>query len=128
MRVDTDGGPATTRRLLHEHALDGGVCGAMWTRQQSWPARSHQPRVGRRPVGSEGIVTKDADPSHAQKAVYSLTGKGLDLLPILSAMSAWSQKYHPETRRPEAVRFVEGGPKALKQLESMLRHAHGITR
>jgi DNA-binding HxlR family transcriptional regulator len=72
-----------------------------------------------------GIVTRRDDPTHAQKAVYSLTDKGLDLLPILVAMSAWSQNHYPKTRRPEAVDLVSRGPKALKQLEGQLRREHG---
>ncbi len=43
-----------------------------------------------------GIVTKSGDPTHAQKAVYSLTEKGLELLPVLVAMSAWTQKHFPQ--------------------------------
>lgn len=74
----------------------------------------------------QGIVTRSDDPTHAQKAVYSLTAKGLELLPVLVAMSAWTQKHHPRTRRPEAVQLVQGGPKFLKQLERQLRQAHGV--
>ena len=59
-----------------------------------------------------GIVTKEGDPTHAQKAVYSLTAKGIELLPVLVAMSEWTQKHHPETRRPEVwhSRLRGGGP------------------
>jgi DNA-binding HxlR family transcriptional regulator len=71
-----------------------------------------------------GIVTRSDDPTHAQKAVYSLTAKGVDLLPVLVAMSAWTQKHHPRTRRPEAVELVRRGPKSLKQLELQLRREH----
>ncbi|MDM0002123.1 helix-turn-helix domain-containing protein [Variovorax sp. J22P240] len=74
-----------------------------------------------------GIVTKNGDPTHAQKAVYSLTEKGLELLPVLVAMSAWTQKHFPKTRRPEAVQLVQGGIKFLKQLERRLRLEHGIS-
>ena len=73
-----------------------------------------------------GIVTRADDPTHSQKAVYSLTPKGLDLLPVIVAMSAWSQKYEPKTRRPEAVQLVQGGAKFQRQLEGQLRRAHGI--
>jgi DNA-binding HxlR family transcriptional regulator len=75
----------------------------------------------------DGIVTRRDDPTHAQKAIYSLTDKGLDLLPVLIAISAWTQKYHPRTRRPEAVDLVARGPKSLKQLEAQLRREHGIS-
>ena len=73
-----------------------------------------------------GIVTRRDDPTHAQKAVYSLTDTGIDLLPVLVAMSAWTQKHHPKTRRPEAVDLISRGPKSLKQLEVQLRREHGI--
>ena len=73
-----------------------------------------------------GIVTRSDDPTHAQKAIYSLSEKGLDLLPVIIAMSAWSQKHYPRTRRPEAVGVLASGPKGLKQLEAHLRRAHGI--
>jgi DNA-binding HxlR family transcriptional regulator len=75
----------------------------------------------------DGIVTRRDDPTHAQKAIYSLTDTGLDLLPVLIAISAWTQKYHPRTRRPEAVDLVARGPKSLKQLEAQLRREHGIS-
>lgn len=72
-----------------------------------------------------GIVTRRDDPSHAQKAVYSLTDKGIDLLPVLVAMSAWTQQHHPETRLPEAVELVKGGPRRVRQLQARLRREHG---
>ena len=72
-----------------------------------------------------GIVTRRDDPSHAQKAIYSLSDKGIDLLPVLVAMSAWTQKHYPRTRRPEAVDLVGRGPKGLKQLEAHFRREHG---
>ncbi len=75
---------------------------------------------------TNGIVTKSGDPTHAQKAVYSLTAKGVELLPILAAMSAWTQKHHPETRRPEAVKLVKGGEVTLQQLRGRLRREHGV--
>jgi DNA-binding HxlR family transcriptional regulator len=71
-----------------------------------------------------GLVTRSGDPTHAQKAVYSLTSKGIDLLPVIVAMSAWTQKHYPRTRRPEAVELVSRGPKSLKQLEQQLRREH----
>jgi len=74
-----------------------------------------------------GLVTRSGDPTHAQKAVYSLTEKGLELLPVVIAMSAWTQKHHPKTRRPEAVQLVKSAPNALRQLEARLRREHGIS-
>jgi DNA-binding HxlR family transcriptional regulator len=73
-----------------------------------------------------GIVTRAGDPTHAQKAVYSLTAKGIELLPVLVAMSAWTQKHHPETRRPEAVQLVKGGEVTWRSLRGQLRRVHGV--
>ena len=73
-----------------------------------------------------GLVTRQDDPSHAQKAIYSLTERGLDLLPVLIAVSAWTQKYEPKTRRPEAVALVGSGTKGLRQLQTRLRRDHGL--
>jgi DNA-binding HxlR family transcriptional regulator len=73
-----------------------------------------------------GLITRQGDPTHAQKAIYSLTGKGLELLPVLVAMSAWAQKHDPRTRRPEAVDLVGRAPKSLRQLQAQLRREHGI--
>jgi len=73
-----------------------------------------------------GLLTKSGDPTHAQKAVYSLTEKGIDLLPVLVGISAWTQKHYPETRRPEAVQAVEGGSKFLRRLTRDVRRDHGI--
>ncbi len=73
-----------------------------------------------------GILTRSGDPAHAQKAVYSLTAKGLDLLPVLLAMSAWTQKHFAKTRRPEAVDLVGRGPASIRQLQAQLRREHGI--
>lgn len=73
-----------------------------------------------------GLVTRQGDPTHAQKAIYSLTEKGLGLLPVLVAMSAWAQKHDPKTRRPEAVDLIGRGTKSLGHLEAQLRRDHGI--
>ncbi len=74
----------------------------------------------------QGLVRREDDPSHAQKAIYSLTEKGLDLLPVVIALSAWAQKHHPKTRRPEAVDLVARSAKALERLRASLRDEHGI--
>lgn len=71
-----------------------------------------------------GIVSRRDDPSHAQKAIYSLTAKGLDLLPVVIAMSAWAQKYHRDTRRPEAEALVALGARGLERLKADLGAQH----
>ena len=74
----------------------------------------------------QGILTKADDPSHKQKAIYSLTEQGIELLPVLAQMAAWGRKYLPVT--PElAIRaqlLEEGGPALWADFMDELREAH----
>ncbi len=47
-----------------------------------------------------GILKWKTDPAHQGKAIYSLTEKGLDLLPMLLEMILWGAKYDPQTEAP----------------------------
>lgn len=75
---------------------------------------------------SHGVLSKRADPTHKQKAVYSLTEKGIELLPILVQMGAWGRRHLPTT--PElAIRqqlMEEGGPALCEAFMAELRHLH----
>lgn len=73
---------------------------------------------------ARGLVTKSGDESHKQKARYSLTEKGIALLPVILALSGWSQKYFPETRLPGARALLEGGDALRRKLEARLRKEH----
>ena len=74
----------------------------------------------------QGIIVKSHDPSHKQKAIYSLTEKGIDLLPLLMEMSAWGQKHVPGSRlRSLAQALKEGGPKQRADFMAQLRESHG---
>lgn len=73
-----------------------------------------------------GLVTRRGDPAHAQKAIYRLTDKGVDLLPVLVAMSEWTQKYYPRTRRPEAAALVGRRPQEIRQLALQMRREHEV--
>ncbi len=52
-----------------------------------------------------GIIKWKTDPLHQGKAIFTLTEKGLDLLPILLEMILWGAKYDPKTAAP--AEFVE---------------------
>jgi len=73
-----------------------------------------------------GILTKEEDPSHKQKAIYSLTPMGVDLLPVLANIGIWGRKYLPVTRESgaNAAALEKGGPALWKQMRSELRRAH----
>jgi DNA-binding HxlR family transcriptional regulator len=74
----------------------------------------------------QGIITKADDPSHKQKAIYSLSEKGIELLPVLAQMSVWGRKYLPVTEdlSIRAQLLEEGGPKLWKAFMSELRDTH----
>jgi DNA-binding HxlR family transcriptional regulator len=74
----------------------------------------------------QGIVTRADDPTHKQKAIYSLTEKGIELLPILAQMSAWGLKYQPATEELSirAQLLKEGGPTLWAEFMDELREIH----
>ncbi len=77
------------------------------------------------------ILSKADDPTHKQKAIYSLTEKGIELFPILAQMSAWGRKYLPVTEELSirAELLDGGGPKMWALLMDELREAHlGVPR
>ncbi len=80
---------------------------------------------------AQGIVSRAGDSSHKQKVLYSLTDKGIELLPVLAQMSAWGLAHLPVTEEL-AIRarlLKEGGPKLWAELMDELREAHlGIRR
>jgi DNA-binding HxlR family transcriptional regulator len=78
-----------------------------------------------------GIITRDDDPSHKQKGIYSLSEQGIELLPVLAQMSGWGFKYLPvsEELGIRAKLLSEGGPKMWAEFMDELREIHlGVKR
>lgn len=77
-----------------------------------------------------GLLTKADDPTHKQKAIYSLTEKAIALLPILVQIGAWGSQWIPDAKRLDArqrkeLRAIqEGGPKAWAKRMAQLRASH----
>jgi DNA-binding HxlR family transcriptional regulator len=71
----------------------------------------------------EGIITKADDPTHKQKAIYSLTEKGIELLPVLAQIGGWGCKYLSVSRELgiRAQLLAEGGPKMWNEFMNELR-------
>jgi len=70
----------------------------------------------------EGIITKARDPYNRRSYIYSLTGKGLDLAPIVLEIVSWSGKYHD---RPFAVKTVFNKIKKDRRgFEAQTRDSH----
>jgi DNA-binding HxlR family transcriptional regulator len=73
----------------------------------------------------QGIVVKSQDASHKQKAIYSLTERGIELLPLLMEMAAWGSRHLPAARlRGLAQVLEEGGPKLRAEFMAELRATH----
>jgi DNA-binding HxlR family transcriptional regulator len=73
-----------------------------------------------------GLVSRRDDPSHKQKAIYSLTEPAIELVPLLAQMGAWGRRHTPTS--PElAIRaqlLEEGGPPMWAAFMAELRHIH----
>ncbi len=75
---------------------------------------------------THGLITKADDPSHKQKAIYSLTEKGIELVPVLAQMAIWGRKYLPASPELAAMAktLEDGGPKLWAAMMRRLREVH----
>ncbi len=73
-----------------------------------------------------GLVSRRDDPSHKQKAIYSLTEAGIQLLPLLAQMGAWGRRHTPASRElsVRAQILEQGGPVLWSEFMDELRHLH----
>lgn len=77
-----------------------------------------------------GLLTRADDPTHKQKAIYSLTEKAIALLPILVQIGAWGSRWVPDARKLEAhtrkqLRDIQqAGPRAWAKHMDALRAEH----
>jgi len=83
-----------------------------------------------RVLTEQGLVSKSGDPTHKQKAIYSLTEKGIALLPVLVQIGMWGRRYAPDFQRADAEtkafqrKLERGGPRLWKRLMAELRATH----
>src|SRR3954465_11496552 len=49
-----------------------------------------------------GLLPKSDDPTHKQKAIYSLTEKAITLLPIIVQVGAWGSRFVPDAKKLDA--------------------------
>jgi DNA-binding HxlR family transcriptional regulator len=74
----------------------------------------------------EKIISKQSDPEHKQKNIYSLTQKGIDLLPIIVEIGAWSLRHKPVDlkKHKHAQDLVKGGKELQKEMRKELVKRH----
>ncbi len=74
----------------------------------------------------EGMLTKSDDPTHKQKAIYSLTEKSIALVPVFAQLGAWGSRHLPvsEELSIRARVLAEGGPEMWEHFMEELREEH----
>jgi DNA-binding HxlR family transcriptional regulator len=79
----------------------------------------------RRLVGA-GMLTRADDPTHRQKAIYSLTEPAIELVPLLAHMGAWGRRHTPVSAELSirAQLLEEGGPRMWAAFMDELRALH----
>jgi DNA-binding HxlR family transcriptional regulator len=73
-----------------------------------------------------GLLWRREDPSHQQKAIYSLAEPAIQLVPLLAHMGAWGRRHAPASA-PLSIRarlLEEGGPPMWDAFMKELRHLH----
>ncbi|WP_077962476.1 winged helix-turn-helix transcriptional regulator [Ensifer adhaerens] len=72
------------------------------------------------------MLTKRDDPTHKQKAIYSLTEMTIALVPIMAQLGAWGRRYLPvsEELSIRAELMENGGPALWDRFMDELRHDH----
>ena len=73
-----------------------------------------------------GLLTRRDDPTHRQKAIYSLTEPAIELVPLLAQMGAWGRRHTPASKElsVRAQILEEGGPRMWKSFMVELRGLH----
>jgi DNA-binding HxlR family transcriptional regulator len=73
-----------------------------------------------------GLRSRRDDPSHKQKAIYSLTEPAIQLVPLLAQMGAWGRRHTPATEALSirAQLLEEGGPAMWDAFMDELRMLH----
>lgn len=73
-----------------------------------------------------GMLTKRPDPTHKQKAIYSLTEASIQLVPVMAALGRWGLRWLPvsEELAIRAQLLDEGGPELHERFMAELREEH----
>lgn len=73
-----------------------------------------------------GLLWQRDDPSHKQKAIYSLTEPAIQLVPLLVQMGAWGRRHTPVSKALSirAQLLEEGGPALWDGFMAELRSLH----
>lgn len=72
------------------------------------------------------LLSRRDDPTHKQKAIYSLTEPAIQLVPLLAQMGAWGRRHTPASKELSirARLLEEGGEPMWKAFMAELRGMH----
>ncbi|MFV2101053.1 winged helix-turn-helix transcriptional regulator [Micromonospora sp. LOL_024] len=73
-----------------------------------------------------GLLTRQPDPTHRQKVIYSLTAQAIDLVPVLAHLGAWGTRWLPVSAEL-SIRsrlLADGGPALWQRFMAELRAEH----
>lgn len=73
-----------------------------------------------------GLLTRAGDPTHRQKAIYSLTEQAIELVPVFAHIGAWGSRWLPVTPALSirAKLMEDGGPALWARFMDELRAEH----
>ncbi|HWJ76080.1 MAG TPA: helix-turn-helix domain-containing protein [Kaistia sp.] len=73
-----------------------------------------------------GLISKQDDPSHSQKSIYSLTEPSIQLVPVIASLGAWGRRHLPvsDALSIRARLLEEGGPAMWEAFMADLRAIH----
>ena len=91
---------------------------------EGWDANILANRLAR--LVQSGLLSRTDNPTHKQKAIYSLTEASIQLVPLLALMGAWGCRFTPASRQLSirAQFLEEGGVRMWKAFMAELRSNH----
>ncbi|WP_216629447.1 winged helix-turn-helix transcriptional regulator [Taibaiella lutea] len=70
----------------------------------------------------EAFIVKEVSPDNKSKFLYYPTKKGVDLVPMLLQLAAWSQKHNPSCKpKKEVAAYTDSKGKAMRDLKKRIR-------
>lgn len=70
---------------------------------------------------AQGIVQKRAHVSDKRKQIYTLTEKGIALVPILVEMADWSLRFNPKAEAPDVPMVGDDKQRAISTIQADLK-------
>ena len=73
-----------------------------------------------------GLLSRQKDPTHKQKGIYSLTKPAIELVPLLAQLGSWGRRHTPASRELSirAQLLEAGGPPMWEAFMTELRSLH----